>query len=107
MNEQSKSLLVVKVAGRQPAQTIEAMRLALEPLALEIGAKILVSDGGADAVLHQNLGPLVDAMTKQVAAINRLAASNEALVQAMAEADDSGSGDIPALPMRGLDGRPL
>lgn len=114
MNEQSKSLLVVKVAGRQTSETIEAIRLALDPLAQEIGAKVLVSDSGVDAALHQDLRPLcqqlaalIDAMAKQHSVFCRLVASNEALVQAMAEADGGDQGDTEAPPRVGLNGRPL
>lgn len=60
-----------------------------------------------DQSLHLNIAKLVQAMHLQTQAINRLAASNEALVQAMAEAEGSDTGDVPTLPARGLNGRPL
>lgn len=103
MNGQSKSLLVVRIAGRLSNQDAADIKQALAPMCQEIGAEVLVVDGGADASLHQNLDPLIAMMGKQVAAISRLAASNEALVRAMADAE----GDPPALVARGLDGRPL
>jgi hypothetical protein len=49
------------------------------------------------------LSTLVQALQQQTAAINRMAASNEALVQAMAEAEPV---DPDVWPVLGLDGRP-
>lgn len=60
-----------------------------------------------DQSLNLNIAKLVQAMHLQTQAINRLAASNEALVRAMAEADGAGQGDVTPLPARGLNGRPL
>lgn len=60
-----------------------------------------------DQSFNLNIAKLVQAMHLQTQAINRLAASNEALVRAMAEADDADQGDMQPLPARGLDGRPL
>jgi CO dehydrogenase nickel-insertion accessory protein CooC1 len=107
MNEQSKSLLVVKTDSPLSDQVAHEIKQTLEPLAQELGARVLVVDGGTDATLHQNLGPLVEMMGKQVAALNRLAASNESLVRAMAEAENDDQGDVQPLPARGLNGRPL
>lgn len=47
---------------------------------------------------------LINALAEQAAAINRLAQSNEALVQAMAQDGEMGD-DLP--PARGLNGKPL
>ncbi|CAN7678323.1 hypothetical protein LJR039_005423 [Pseudorhodoferax sp. LjRoot39] len=60
-----------------------------------------------DQSLNLNIAKLVQAMHLQTQAISRLAASNEALVRAMAEADDAGQGDTEAPPRVGLNGRPL
>lgn len=49
--------------------------------------------------------PLLTALTKQTDAINRLAQSNEMLVQAMAEGEGIEPEDRP--PTVGLNGRPL
>jgi hypothetical protein len=57
--------------------------------------------------LSLGIAMLIQAMHNQTQAISRLAASNESLVRAMAEADGSDPGDLPAHQMRGLDGRPL
>lgn len=48
---------------------------------------------------------LLRALIAQTDAIHRLAASNEALVQAMAEAEGLDAEDLP--PTLGLNGRPL
>lgn len=47
---------------------------------------------------------LINALAEQAAAINRLAQSNEALVQTMAQDGEMGD-DLP--PTRGLNGKPL
>ncbi|PZP97184.1 MAG: hypothetical protein DI587_18570 [Variovorax paradoxus] len=60
-----------------------------------------------DQSLNLNIAKLVRAMHLQTQAISRLAASNEALVQAMAEADNAGQGDTETPPRVGLNGRPL
>lgn len=76
----------------------------MEPIALALGAKVVVADGGADVTLHQDLSPLVAAITAQTEAITRLAMSNEALVAAMAEEDP----DMLELPVRQyMDGSPI
>lgn len=59
----------------------------MEPIALALGAKVVVIDGGGDVQLHQDLSPLIAAITAQTEAITRLAMSNEALVAAMGEED--------------------
>lgn len=56
--------------------------------------------------LTLGIAMLIQAMHNQTQAISRLAASNEALVRAMAEAD-ADQGDVTPLPARGLNGRPL
>lgn len=48
------------------------------------------------------LSALIEALTLQTESINRLAASNEGLIQAMAESD----GDEPEPPRRYMDGSP-
>lgn len=58
-----------------------------------------------DQSLNLNIAKLIQAMYLQTQAINRLAASNEALVQAMAEVE--GTADPDAAPRVGLNGRPL
>lgn len=60
-----------------------------------------------DQSLNLNIAKLVQALHLQTQAINRLATSNEALVQAMAETDDAGQGDTETAPRVGLNGRPL
>lgn len=57
--------------------------------------------------LSLGIAMLIQAMHNQTQAISRLAASNEALVRAMAGADDADQGDVTPLPARGLNGRPL
>lgn len=57
--------------------------------------------------LPLGIAMLIQAMHNQTQAISRLAASNEALVQAMAEAEGNDPGDAPVLHVRGLNGRPL
>ncbi len=114
MNEQSKSLLVVKTPGPMADGQAQRLKLMLEPLCQEIGAKMVVTDGGTDVALYQDLGPLcqqlgalIDAMAKQHSVFGRLVASNEALVQAIADAEGSGEGNVSPPPARGLNGRPL
>lgn len=62
----------------------------------------LPSGQGSQQSEHEQL---LRALTAQTDAINRLAASNEALVQAMAEADDIDTDEVPRTV--GLNGRPL
>lgn len=114
MNEQSKSLLVVKTSGMLSTQEANELEQGLQPLCQKLNAQVMIVDSRADATLHHDLGPLcqqlgalIDAMAKQHSVFCRLAASNEALVQAMAEAEGNDPGDVTPLPARGLNGRPL
>jgi hypothetical protein len=103
-NEQRPSLLVVKCPQGLELEDSERIRIAMEPIALALGAKVVVADGGADVQLYQDLIPLIAAITAQTEAITRLAMSNEALVAAMAEEDP----DMLELPVRQyMDGSPI
>lgn len=57
-----------------------------------------------DQSLNLNIAKLIQAMHLQTQSISRLAASNEMLVQAMAESEGVDDQRIPSV---GLNGRPL
>lgn len=103
-NEPRPSLLVVKCPQGLGIEDAQSIKEAMEPIALALGAKVVVAEGGADVQLHQDLSPLVAAIAAQTEAITRLAMSNEALVAAMAEEDP----DMVELPVRQyMDGSPI
>ena len=103
-NEQRPSLLVVKCPTILEIKDSQMIRSAMEPIALALGAEVVVADGGADVSLYQDLSPLVAAITAQTEAITRLAQSNEALVEAMAQEEP----DMLELPVSTyMDGSPM
>jgi len=93
-NEQHTSfpagLLVVRYPGTLSHEQSARMIQILEPMAETLNLKAMLLDAGADAHIQTDNTALIAALGAQVEAINRLAASNEALVQAMAEAGDEG-----------------
>ena len=94
-------LLVVKAHRTITQEDGDRMKALLEPIAKRLNLETVVVDSTADVAAHYDPSVLVEALTLQVAAINRLADSNEALVQAMAQEDD----EDPE-PSSYLDGRP-
>lgn len=99
-------LLVVKAPNGLSYAQAEAMRKVLGSTAKEVGMKVLLLQDGMDAtVVPAGMADLVAVMRAQTEAISRLAASNEALVQAMAEAEGVEPWDVPATV--GLNGRAL
>lgn len=105
MNAPNKSLLVVKCSRRMTDDQLIDIRQWIKPLTDKMGIEGVVIGDDLDVSVHHDLTPLVQAIGNQVAAINRLAASNEALVQAMAESEGVDTDDMA--PRVGLNGRAL
>lgn len=78
MND-SKGLLVLRVPDHIGMQAVEKLTRGITPLAEEMGLEPMVLDGGADAAVHRDYGPLLE----------RLCCAVERLVQ---------QGEPPALP---------
>lgn len=89
-------LLVVRYPGHLSMEQAQRLSLHLEPMAAKLNLNAMLLDCGADAHIQTDNTALIAAMGAQVEAINRLAASNEALVQAMADADEEGSEPAPS-----------
>jgi hypothetical protein len=81
-------LLQVRVPGVISQEQAGYLQAQIEETATALNLEPLILFGGAEASIHTDNTALIAAMHAQVEAINRLAASNEALVQAMAEAED-------------------
>lgn len=83
--------LIVRYQGALPAGAMQQIHEKLSPVAQALNLQpILLTQGSEpEQTAHQ---ALLAAIGAQVEAINRLAASNEALVRAMAEADEEGDG---------------
>ncbi|WP_288897406.1 hypothetical protein [uncultured Delftia sp.] len=107
-----KGLLVVKFPGLLGKDAYSQIDQKVSEIAKSQGLHHLVTDGGADAsLLPAGLDGLIqemraqrEAMQAQTEVIGQLAASNFALVQAMAQDGEMGD-DLP--PTRGLNGKPL
>lgn len=98
-----EGFLILKCPRALTEEMVARIKETAEPLAQEMGLKCLVFADGMDAtVIPAGMSELVQEMRAQSAAINRLAASNEMLVQAIAE--DQGM-DEPE-PTTYLSGRP-
>lgn len=97
------SLLTVQVDRSMTMDQVQALERMLAPIAKRIDASLILLPCGVVASLSPDLLPLVDAITVQTAAINRLAQSNELLVQAMGD-----GGELPdeAVSTTFLDGSP-
>lgn len=102
-SERPKSLLVVKVPTGLAQQDMEHLSRYMEPIGKKLRAEVVICPDGMEAQWQQDLSPLVSAIAAQTEAITRLAMSNEALVEAMAEEDP----DMLDLPVRHLDGSPV
>lgn len=89
-------LLVVRYPGSLSQEHAARLIQHLEPMAETLNLNAMVLDAGADAHIQTDNTALISAMGAQVEAINRLAASNEALVQAMAEVDEEGAEPAPS-----------
>lgn len=92
-----KGLLVLRVReGACDKEAMDAMADQLAPIANKLGLiPLVVEDTMAVEFLPCAPGELINALNAQAEAISRLAQSNEALVQAMAESGDYGE-DPPA-----------
>lgn len=107
-----KGLLVVKLPGHLNRELHERIEQSTREIAESQDLRPLVVDGGIDvAVLPAGIDSLIqemraqrEAMQAQTEAIGQLAASNFALVQAMAQDGEMGD-DLP--PTKGLNGKPL
>jgi len=102
-SEQPRSLLVVKVPAGIALQDMEHLSRYMEPVGKKLSAEVVICPDGMDARWQQDLSPLVSAIAAQTQAITRLAQSNEALVQAMAQDDP----DPDELPETYMDGSPI
>jgi len=99
-----EGFLILKYPGPlRQAQSGRFMQDA-EQLAASMGLKAIVLTDGMDAtVIPAGISELVQEMRTQSAALNRLAASNEALIQAMIESEGMDE-DLP--PRTYLNGKP-
>lgn len=98
--------LVVKCPTPLSATQAENFRQAAQELANPMGLQALILADGMDAqVIPAGLDRLIAEMRANTASNNRIAASVEALVQAMAEAEGVDPEDVPATV--GLNGRPI
>lgn len=100
-----KGLLVVRLPDHVTREHMDNLNQQLKPSADALGLRLLTIDGGADAqVFNIGLDGLAAEIRAQTEAIGQLAASNFALVQAIAQDGEMGD-DLP--PTKGLNGRPL
>ncbi|MES2910606.1 MAG: hypothetical protein V4718_04420 [Pseudomonadota bacterium] len=95
-------LLVLRLPGRVSEEQMAALVAGVSPVAAALNLEPLILDGGADAHIQSDNSALLEALSLQTAAlsaqteaIHRMAASTEALILAMAEAD--GDDGMPPL----------
>lgn len=106
-SEQGKPLLVIQTERHLSQGQRLLIREAAEAMATRVGMEALILDGGLKAEVHRDFAPLIDAITAQTDAINQLAASNMALVDAILDQIDDGYGDSAGLSRNYLDGSTL
>lgn len=107
-----KGLLVVKFPGLLGKDAYNEIDQKVREIAQAQGLRHMVADGGADvSLLPAGIDSLIqemraqrEAMQAQTEVIGQLAASNFALVQAMAQDGEMGD-ELP--PTKGLNGKPL
>lgn len=104
MSEQGKSLLVIQWATPLHQEAQAKIYEAVKPTAEALGVQLLIADSECSVQMHHDNAPLVAAIKAQTEAIGQLAASNFALVEAMAQDGEMGD-DLP--PTVGLNGKPL
>lgn len=99
-------LLVAEYPGHLSPGQIERLEEVLKSVGEPMNLRPLILGGGVTAhVAPAGLDVLIQEMRANTASNNRIAASVEALVQAMAEAEGVDPEDVPATV--GLNGRPL
>lgn len=89
----SSGVLVVSYPSALSMDSSAMLKEALEPLIQKLGLKSVVLDRGGQARVQLDLTPLVDAIKAQTEAITDLAASNAALVEAIAQGDEEPAED--------------
>ncbi len=99
-------LLQVRIPGRLSMEQAAYLQAQIEQTANALNLEPLILFDGAEASIQTDNTALIAAIGAQVEAINRLAASNEALVQAMAEAGGEEEGDEPGTSGTYMDGSP-
>lgn len=84
---EQKSLLILKIPSGMFSESAWLDKY-MEEVGQRIGAQVLITDDRMDVEWRHDLSPLIDAIQRQTAAINNLAASNMALVEQMASQQD-------------------
>lgn len=85
-------------------QMFVSLKESVMPLAQSLNLEVMVLDASVEVEVRYSQDPILVALRDQIIAINRLAQSNEMLVQAMAEGDGIDDGR-PATQY--LDGSPV
>lgn len=98
-----EGFLILRVKGVLSQTMYEQARESLAPIGKKMNLQVMVVDEGSEVDVRYNHDPLVAAIRDQITAINRLAESNQALVQAIAEGD--GMDDMA--PTTYMDGSPV
>lgn len=95
--------LIVRYQGALPAGAMQQIHEKLSPVAAALNLEPILLTQGEEPE-QSGIAALVTALGTQAAAIDRLAASNGALVQAMADAEEDGDG--PGHSATYMDGSP-
>lgn len=97
-------LLVVTNPHPLTMEQRKRMEDSLAPIADRMGVQMLVLDGGVTAQLQPGIQGLLDEQKKQTAILERMAAQQSLLIQALAEDQDEQGPD--ARPLTYMDGSP-
>ncbi|MFL1404200.1 hypothetical protein ACJO2E_02500 [Marinobacter sp. M1N3S26] len=93
MSEPARPLIVLKPQQYLTQEMMCHLRAHAERLIDDLSYDVLVVEHGLDAQVHSDVAPLVKAIERQTQAIDALAESNMALVDAMTQLDeDDGAG---------------
>lgn len=88
MSAPKKSLLIVKLTDHFSTESVGEIVDSLKEYADHLGFNCVVLPKGTDSEYHQPISALVDAIKQQTEAIQNLAASNMAIVDELAAAND-------------------
>jgi len=98
------SLLIVKAQAPLKLEQRKAIRDWAKETESRIGMDVLVVEPGIDVDVHRDIGPLIDAMQAQTAAITDLVAVNQELIASIL---DDERVDLDGEARVDLSGRPI
>lgn len=88
MSEPAKPFIIMKFQQVLSQEQRAIARQQAEALGSRLETQVVIADAGTDIEYRSDIGPLIKAIEQQTMAIDALAESNMALVDAMTQVDE-------------------